>query len=264
MANKKITSLTDVVTLAAGDLFAINDVSAAGVNTFATATEVKTFIWTAPVFAAGTSSANTWPKFTSGTLLTTAEDGAIEVDTNCIYGCTDAGNRGVIPLKHYIRADATNTLTSTTARQKLFASPTNGTLTLETGVYFFNCLFRLSSMSSTNGNCSVSPKGGGTATTGKCLSHYWGWDNNGTTANRTVAGSFTVTASTLSSAPVVTANTATVLELSGRGSFEVSGAGTIIPSITLLTAAPAVLGIGSYFEIYRVGATGVVSVGQWS
>lgn len=265
MANKKITSMTDIVTLATADEFPVADVSASTTNTYCTTAEVKTFVWTAPVFAAGTASANTWPKFTSGTILTTAEDGAWEVDTTNIYACTDAGNRGIIPLTHFIRTDSTNTLTSSTATQKLYASPTNGTITLETGVYNFKSTLRFTAMAGTNGNLRVFLKGSGTATTGKVLMHWWGTDNNSSTGT-TRAQSGTLNTSTTSAAlvSIVSANTATVLEMSGRGTFEVSGAGTMIPSVALSTAAAAILAIGSFFEFTRLGAASVVSVGQWT
>ena len=60
---------------------------------------------TAPLYSAGTSSAGTAPiRLQAGTLNTTAEAGAIEMDSNCFYGTTDAGNRGYIQVRNFIRA----------------------------------------------------------------------------------------------------------------------------------------------------------------
>ena len=59
------------------------------------------------------------------------------------------------------------------------------------------------------------------------------------------------------------AGTGTGLNVWASGTFEVTGAGTLIPSIDQVTAAAAVVGIGSYFQCYRVGSTSVASVGQW-
>src|SRR6185437_10797255 len=44
------------------------------------------------------------------------------------------------------------TLTSQTAAQKLLNTTTNGAITLQPGVYFFECAFELSGMSSTSGS----------------------------------------------------------------------------------------------------------------
>tara|TARA_R110000868_G_C10882168_1_gene763032 strand:- start:61 stop:855 length:795 start_codon:yes stop_codon:yes gene_type:complete len=264
VANLKISDLpTDVGTLASGDKLPIADVSAAGVNTYATMTEVQTFVWTAPTFAAGTASAGTWPKFTSGTVMTTAEDGAIELDGDCFYACTNAGNRGVVTANHFIRADSVYSLVDSTSSQKIFNSPTNCTLTLETGLYKFNALLRISSMSPTSGNALIDWLGAGTATAAAWLWHAWGWDNNGAAATRALNGSFhTASASGVN---VMTANTNSVLDISVRGTFTVTGSGTIIPSLTLLTGGVTPnLSIGASFEIARIGSTSAVSVGQWS
>lgn len=47
------------------------------------------------------------------------------------------------------------------------------------------------------------------------------------------------------------------------GTFRVTTAGTIIPSISLVTAAAAVVIAGSCFRIWRAGAENVNSVGAW-
>ncbi len=49
-------------------------------------------MWNAPVFAAGSGSANTKPKLTSGTLLVTPEAGALEFDGTAFYKSVDATN----------------------------------------------------------------------------------------------------------------------------------------------------------------------------
>jgi hypothetical protein len=229
-------------------------------DTYATALEIKTHGNTAPVFAAGTASADTWPKLTAGTLLTTAEAGALELDTNCLYGTTDAGNRGYIPVRHFIRADATRTLPNDTNENAIFNSPTNGRLTLETGTYLFHGLISVNTMSATSGNASIDILGAGTATCAAWLWHAVGVDGNtATTANQT--GSTIITQQ--SPASIVSAGTGTSMQVRLYGTFEVTGAGTIIPSIDLVTAAAAVVAIGSHLAFERIGSTSVVSVGQW-
>jgi hypothetical protein len=60
-----------------------------------------------------------------------------------------------------------------------------------------------------------------------------------------------------------TAGTGAAMWFVGKGSFTVTGAGTLIPSIDQVTAAAAVVKIGSYFSCERIGSTSVVSIGQW-
>lgn len=201
-------------------------------------------------------------KFTTGgTLLTTPEDGAIEMDDNCFYGTHDAGNRGYIPVRHFIRADSSRSLPNDTNENAIFNDPSNGRLTLETGTYLVEGIISVSGMSATSGNASIDLLGAGTATCGTWLWTAMGRDNNSTTAAATVTGSFSV--SQQSAASVVTAGTGTALQIMIQGTFEVTSAGTLIPSIDLVTASAATLAAGSYLVFERIGSTSVVSVGQW-
>jgi hypothetical protein len=69
--------------------------------------------------------------------------------------------------------------------------------------------------------------------------------------------------SSSSGAPIVPATTGTAMTVLIRGSFEVTAAGTLIPSLTLTTAAACCSQIGSYLTFERIGSTTMVSVGQW-
>tara|TARA_R110000868_G_C10882168_1_gene763033 strand:- start:859 stop:1653 length:795 start_codon:yes stop_codon:yes gene_type:complete len=264
MADTKIGDLpTDIVTIAGGDKFPIADASALTTDTYCTATEIQTFCTIAPTFAAGSASAGSWPKLTAGTVMTTAEDGAIEMDADCIYLCTDAGNRGYVQVQHFIRADSTRTLANSGSAQKIFDSPTNGTLTLETGSYKFEGMLVVDTMSGTSGNFLLDVLGAGTATAAAWLWHAWGIDASAPATAAAHTGSFAVTSA--SGASVVTATGGTAIGVTFQGTFEITVAGTIIPSLTLVTAVgTAVLNIGSYMMFWRIGSTSVVSVGQWS
>lgn len=148
--------------VASGDKIPLLDVSdtthgAGGTAKTITASELKNNY----VHAAGSASAGSWPVFGSGTVLTTAEDGAIEQDADAFYLTTDAGNRGAVSVEHIIRADATRTFTSNTSQQAIFNSPTNGRLTLETGAYTFETLISMDTMSATSGNGKFSLNSGG-------------------------------------------------------------------------------------------------------
>ena len=258
MADTKISALTAVATPAGTDEFGVNQ---GGTSKKETLDQIKTFANTAPVTAAGSATAGSWPKQTSGTVQTTPDAGTFpEYDGNCFYGTTDAGNRGVIPVVHFIRADATRTFTSNTTEQAIFTSPTNGRLTLETGCYLFEGLINVGTMSATSGNAAIDILGAGTATCAAWLWHAVGVDGNTATA-ATQTGSTTVTQQ--SAASIVTAGTGAAMTVNLRGTFEVTSAGTIIPSLTLVTANAAVVAIGSYIKFNRIGSTSVVSVGQW-
>lgn len=259
MADTKISAATNNATVASTDEFATNK---AGASNRTPASAVKTFVNNAPVFAAGSASANTWPKLTSGTLLTTAEDGAIEMDADCVYMTTDAGNRGVVSIKHFIRADSTRTLPNDTNENAIFNSPTNGTITLETGTYLFEGIVRVSSMSATSGNALIDILGAGTATIGSWLWWYSGIDATDPSTAATYQSAVRVTQDTAAS--LATAGTGTAMAVYFKGTFEVTGAGTVIPSIDQVTAAAAVVSIGSYIAFERIGSTTVASVGQWT
>jgi hypothetical protein len=262
MADTKISALTAISGgLASGDKFAVADASDLSASYSVTAANVKTYTNNAPVFAAGSASAATWPVLTSGTVMTTAEDGAWELDANCLYMTTDASNRGYVPIRHFIRCDSTHTLTNTTSEQALFNSPSNGRLTLETGTYRFKGLFAITSMEGAGAsNAAIDILGAGTATCAAWLFHGAGEDDPlATPASRT--GSFSVTQQ--SAASILTGVAGSVMGFHMHGTFEVTGAGTIIPSITLVVGAAAVVAIGSFMWFERIGSTSVVSLGQW-
>lgn len=260
MADTKISDMTAIDAVADADEIPVADASNLTANIQATALQLKTYVNTAPVFAAGSASANSKPKLTSGTLLTTPEAGAIELDANCLYGTTDAGNRGYIPVRHFIRCNAARTLPNDTNLNAIFNNPTNGRLTLEIGTYLFDMVVAVTAMSATAGNALLNVRGAGTATINDWLYAVIGKD--GTLINVAgVNGTMPVIESTPAS--MVATATATELWWVAQGSFTVTAAGTLIPSIDLVTAAAASVKIGSYFACERIGDANVVSVGQW-
>ena len=259
MADTKISALSAGSALAGTEAFAAVQ---SGSTVKALASDIKTYVNNAPVFAAGSASASSWPKLTSGTLLTTAEAGALELDANCLYGTTDASNRGIIPIRNIIRADSTRTFTSNTSQQAIFNSPSNGTLTLETGAYLFEALIQVTSTSGTSGNIKFSLNSGGGASLAAILYIVTGLDAADNTI--TAISGLSETTSTVSATNTVTASTATTTTFLVKGTFEVSVAGSIIPSMAQTTAAAAVVSIGSYFMCERIGSTSMASVGQWT
>ncbi|MGB9140927.1 MAG: DUF2793 domain-containing protein [Aestuariivirga sp.] len=201
-------------------------------------------------------------KFQGGANLATPEAGAIEFDGTCFYGTGDAGNRGVIPLEHFIILDADYALANSAAEQKAFNATANGALALDAGLYAFDFLLYLTGMSATSGNLAFDILGAGTATISKALYYNVGVDSSTPTVAAAPAGLLSATAQTAAS--IVTAATGTGLVVQGRGMFRVSAGGTIVPSVALVAASAAVMKDMSYFKCRRIGSASVVSQGDWS
>jgi len=195
-------------------------------------------------------------------VLTTAEDGAIEMDADCFYGCTDAGNRGVIPVQHYIRCHSDQGAYGASATHVVFSTPANGKITLETGVYKFEGMFQMTTMASASGNSKLDILGAGTATTAVWMWMSTALDNSSPSGPITNQTCFMTTSGTPTS--MATASAATTLQARITGTVEVTVAGTIIPTWTQVTSDSAVLKAGSYMMFQRIGATTMTSVGQWT
>jgi len=196
----------------------------------------------------------------SGTLQTTAAAGAIEYDGTVGYLTNNASNRGVSPAVQYIMTNngATRTLTSQTAAQAIFNSPTNGAITLPTGFFEFECMVSLSALSATSGSFGFAL--GGTATKTQL------WQS---TALKNAAGAAGATAgttwnTTAANTTLITANTTTTGWMVLRGTIRVTVSGTVIPQISLGVASAAVIGTNSFFKIQQVASTSTLSVGNWS
>lgn len=162
---------------------------------------------------------------------------------------------------HFIRADVDRTLPNDTNLNAIFNNPTNGRLTLTTGVYVFEGLFIITAMSSTSGNALLNIIGAGTATIGSWLWQIHGLDNSTPATIADDDHAFFQTSA--SAASMVVAGTGTALRFKIEGSFEVTTGGTLIPSIDLVTAAAAVVQDGSFFRVKKLGDNGLVSIGDW-
>jgi len=159
-------------------------------------------------------------------------------------------------VDQYILLQATNTLTSQTAAQALFDETGNGAVTLVAGTYEFDCVFSLSSMSSSSGSFGFAL--GGTAT----LSQYWRSVANKATLATAANGQ--VTYNTAANTTLIAANTNTVAYANISGVLIVTVGGTVIPQVSLGVAAAAVVGVGSFFKIRALGGAAVTSIGNWS
>jgi hypothetical protein len=202
--------------------------------------------------SSGTTLSRTLSSSSTGSLLSLSGSAVVYVT----LGAED------IQEEFWIQQNATYTLTSSTAAQKLFNASTNGTLTLPIGTYRYEAFVYLTSMSATSGNGAFGILGAGTATVASALSMATGFDaaiGAGAASN----GSYWT--GVTSNAAIVTVAVNTALGVTIRGTFRVSVAGTIIPSITLTTAAAAVVEPNNYFMCRRISssATGV-TYGPWS
>ncbi len=198
--------------------------------------------------------------FTSGANLTAATAGSMEYDGLVHYASHLANARGVNLTEQFIFTPAAGyTLTSQTAAQKMFASPTNGALTVQgTTTYQFECAFDLTTMNAGSGTFGWALLGTATFTTIK-----WRSSANKATLATFLAWQSTYNATAANTA-LCTSTTATVGAATIRGVMRVNAGGTIIPAVSLGVANAAVVQAGSFFRIWPVGTNTVASVGNWA
>lgn len=183
-------------------------------------------------------------------------DGVVRTEQNA------SANEGVVVSRHWMALTVDYTLTSVATEQKAFNTTTNGALTLPTGVYEFECLLYVTTMSATSGNLAFDPVGAGTAVTDRWGYATWGLDNTTPTTAAAIGGAVNVAQQT--GANAVTAGTGTGMWMRASGMFRVTTAGTIIPSVTLQTANAAVMKAGSWFKCAKIGETTETFVGAWT
>lgn len=191
--------------------------------------------------------------------LAIVEDGPYRT---VVLPSTTIYNPGDITPDDFIYLNADYTLTSTTSAQKLFNSSTNGRLTLETGIYAFNGLFYLTTMSATSGNAEFGILGAGSAVLSGVM--FDAISRDGSTLNSTagsLTGGFATAAAT--TGKVATASTGTELATRVQGVFKCTTGGTIVPSISLTTAAAAVVKAGSHLRLRRLSDSGTYVTGSW-
>lgn len=190
-------------------------------------------------------------------LVSREADGDIRTATN------SGANVCSIPLTNFLYQTADRTLTNSTAEQKLFDETANGTLTLPAGVYTFECFFHMTTMSATSGNAAFDILGAGTATVDRVAYTSYGSDAGAQlgVGNQSGIGSVTVQHS---GANVVSPATGSGMRARVQGIFRVSAGGTIIPSVSLVTAAAAVVKAGSNIIIQKIADSGETTVGAWT
>lgn len=182
------------------------------------------------------------------------------VPTSFLLYFNSSGNphTGQVTADAVIRQNATYTLTSQTAAQKLFNAVANGTITLPVGAYQFECEFALASMST--GSSSFGFAFGGAATRTEF------WTAEAVKAVFATATSPQRTWNTTANTAIATASTAANGHARIRGTVHITVAGTLIPQVSLGTAAAAVVQIGSWFRIAPLSVTAALTSagGPWA
>ena len=190
--------------------------------------------------------------------LGSATTGTLEFETPAFYMTGATSQRGAVLIDQYIIQQATYTLTSQTAAQKLF-STANGAVTLVAGTYEFECQFALSSMSSSSGSFGFALGGGATKT------EYWmASARKSALTDTATTNPLVVSYNTAANTGLVAANTVTTGFARVHGVVIVTVGGTLIPQVSLGVAAAAVVGIGSFFKIRALGGAAATSSGNWS
>lgn len=198
--------------------------------------------------------------FVAGTNLTTAGAGAMEFDGVAFYATSAASSRQVVHTEQFITLTSNFTTPGgTTALQKIFNAPTNGTVTLAANTtYFFELSFSVSGLSATSGNFAVGF--GGTATLTSIAYMMLGTKNviTGNNANinfYNVAAASNVAASN---------NTATAGNVFCTGKITVTTGGTFIPQFSSSVAIASIIAAGAFFRIWPAGSNTIQSIGNWS
>jgi hypothetical protein len=264
MADIKISALTGVAggILADADEIPIADASDLSASYSATMANVKTYVTTAPVFAAGSSSANTKPKLTSGTVLATTEAGAIEFDGKAAYFTPVIGDRGVVPAVMFRVLLANATGADVATAQPWF--PTNGGVQVRAATcYRFEGAFSSVRTAGTTSH-TTNILFGGTATITAIGYHVEVKEGDAATISDSDLIAIQVATSTNIKAASVSATENVVFQVWGH--VWINAAGTFIPQF-IYSAAPGqapTIELGTYFRLEPIGDNAVTQMGTWA
>jgi len=260
MADTKVSALTAVGTPAGTDEIPVNQ---GGTSKKLTLAQTKTFVNDAPVFAAGSSSANTKPKLTSGTLMGTTEAGAIEFDGKVLYFTPVVGDRGVVPAMLFRALSANATGNDSATAQGWF--PTNGAVAVQASTaYFFQGAISIVRTAGTVSHTTAISMNGGTCTFN--MIGYWAQAKEGDAA--TIADSDAIAIQVATDTNIKAASTSATENIVVQvwGIAWINAAGTFKPMFKY-SAAPGgapTIELGTYFCMYPIGGTGDITLGTWS
>ena len=261
MADTAISALTAASALTGTEEIPLSDGTAT--TKACTATQIKTFVNTANVFAAGSASASTWPKLTSGTVMTTAEAGALEYDGKVFYATPDAGDRAVwmTALFRAINAGATGSDSATA--QGWF--PTSGAVDVAGSTcYYFEGALNVSRAAGGTSHTTGVSMNGGTCTFNQI--GYWIQAKEGDAATISDGDQRYIGVATDTNFKAASTSTTENFCLQVWGIAWINAAGTFKPMFKY-SAAPGgapTINLGTYFRMVPIGSTGGITVGTWT
>jgi hypothetical protein len=190
--------------------------------------------------------------------------GASKLGAEWFFRGTGTETRLYTPVLDSIAIQTSNyTLTNSTSIQKIFAVTGNGSAFLPISAYLIEAVIHVTRMAASSGIAEISLIGAGTATMANALWVVEGIDPSNATMPQALNGSVVAGDASGASAVIATTGTSSVFRL--RGSFQITTAGTVIPSIALVNASAAVLQAGSYIKFQPLSSGFVNGVtGNWS
>lgn len=261
MADTTISNLTAASALAGTEEIPLSD--GTGTTKAATAAQVKTYVNTAPVFTAGSATAGTWPKLTSGTVQTTPDAGSIEYDGKVFYSTPDAGDRGVMPSYFFRAINAAATGNDSATAQGWF--PTNGAVAVAGSTcYLFEGALNVSRAAGATSHTTGVSMDGGTCTFNQI--GYWIQAKEGDAATISDGDQRYIGVATDTNFKAASTSTTENFCLQVWGIAWVNAGGTFKPMFKYSAApggAPSI-NLGTHFRMTPIGSTGGITVGTWS
>jgi hypothetical protein len=211
-------------------------------------------------------------QFTAGDVLSTPASGALEYDGVSFYASATANQRALISRTQFVMTPGLTpyVLTQNTAAQKIFASPTNGAVSLDASTtYMFEGLYIVSNTATPSLSHSISllfALGGSISSISYAadVTTSSGAPSAGATAlSRTFSTSVGATQIT----PSGTTTNSEFVTVRLQGVVRTNAAGTFTPQIRYNTNAPGGVSTvqgNSYFKLIPMGTSSVISVGPWN
>ena len=211
-------------------------------------------------------------QFTAGDVLSTPTGGALEYDGVSFYATATASQRSLITGTQFVITPGLTpyTLTQNTSAQKIFGSPTNGTITLDgSTTYMFDAQYIINNTATPSLAHSVSllfALGGSISSinyTADVTTSSGAPSAGATTTTRTFSTSVGATQIT----PSGTTTSSEFITVRLQGVVRTNAGGTFTPQIRYNTNAPggtSTVQGNSYFRLIPMGTSSVISVGNWS
>lgn len=149
--------------------------------------------------------------------------------------------------RYYTVLNAPYALVSQTGAQKLFNGSPNGALSLPVGSYKFECQFALNALSTLAGSFGFGFGGAAIITQS--------WLSKAVKSALAIASSPNWSLNTAASTALTSSNAGGNGYAEIKGIMRVTTAGTIIPQVSLSTAAAAIVAANSYFSIEPIASS---------